>query len=80
MDFVPLPSFARIASRYGGSSGVHTLSCFAQCRAVALAQLAWRESLRDIEAKHVGQSARVKAVVASVTLLPAEYVEQPSPC
>jgi len=49
MEFVPWTSFARIVQRYGGDSGVRTLSCAEQFRAMAFAQLTWRESLRDIE-------------------------------
>jgi transposase len=50
MEFVPWTSFARIVQRYAGNSGVRTLSCAEQFRAMAFAQLTWRESLRDIEA------------------------------
>jgi hypothetical protein len=49
MDFVPWTSFARIVTRYGGDSGVRSLSCTEQFRAMAFAQLTYRESLRDIE-------------------------------
>jgi hypothetical protein len=50
MEFVPWSSFARIVQRYSGNAGVRTLSCAEQFRAMAFAQLTWRESLRDIEA------------------------------
>ena len=50
MEFVPWTSFARIVQRHGGNSGVRSLSCAEQFRAMAFAQLTWRESLRDIEA------------------------------
>ena len=50
MEFVPWTSFARIVHRYSGNAGVRTLSCAEQFRAMAFAQLTWRESLRDIEA------------------------------
>ena len=50
MEFVPWTSFARIVQRHAGDSGVRTLSCAEQFRALAFAQLTWRESLRDIEA------------------------------
>lgn len=50
MEFVPWTSFARIVDRYSGNAGVRTLSCAEQFRAMAFAQLTWRESLRDIEA------------------------------
>ena len=49
MEFVPWTSFARIVARYGGDSGVRSLSCTEQFRAMAFAQLTYRESLRDIE-------------------------------
>ncbi len=49
MEFVPWTSFARIVARYGGDSGVRTLSCTEQFRVMAFAQLTSRESLRDIE-------------------------------
>ena len=49
MEFVPWTSFARIVQRHGGNSGARTLSCAEQFRAMAFAQLTWRESLRDIE-------------------------------
>jgi hypothetical protein len=50
MEFVPWTSFARIVQRYSGTAGVRRLSCAEQFRAMAFAQLIWRESLRDIEA------------------------------
>jgi len=36
--------------RYGGNAGVRRLTCAEQFRAMAFAQMTWRESLRDIEA------------------------------
>jgi hypothetical protein len=50
MEFVPWTSFARIVTRYAGNSGVRSLPCTEQFRAMAFAQLTYRESLRDIEA------------------------------
>ena len=49
MEFVPWTSFARIVAQYGGDSRVRSLSCPEQFRAMAFAQLTYRESLRDIE-------------------------------
>ena len=49
MDFLPWSTFARIVARYGGDGRVRTLSCAEQYRAMAFAQLTYRESLRDIE-------------------------------
>jgi hypothetical protein len=50
MDFLPWKTFSRIVTRYDGDSRVRTLSCGEQYRAMAFAQLTYRESLRDIEA------------------------------
>ena len=62
MDFVPWTSFTRIVDRYGGNSGVRTLSCAEQLRAMAFAQLTWRESLRDIEASLAANASKLYAM------------------
>jgi hypothetical protein len=49
MDFLPWKTFGRIIAHYDGDSRVRTLSCGEQYRAMAFAQLTYRESLRDIE-------------------------------
>src|SRR5271169_3040152 len=49
MDFVPWTTFTKIVSRYAGDHRVRALSCAEQYRAMAFAQLTYRESLRDIE-------------------------------
>ena len=49
MEFIPWTSFSRIVDRYGGDSRVRSLPCTEQFRAMAFAQLTYRESLRDIE-------------------------------
>lgn len=49
MEFLPWTTFARIVERYGGDRRVRTLSCAKQYRAMAFAQLTYRESLRDIK-------------------------------
>ena len=49
MDFLPWSTFARIVARYGGDARVRTLCCAEQYRAMAFAQLTYRESPRDIE-------------------------------
>ena len=59
MEFVPWTSFARIVQRYSGSAGARTLSCAEQFRAMAFAQLTWRESLRDIEASLSANAAKL---------------------
>ncbi len=59
MEFVPWTSFARIVARYGGDSGVRSLPCTEQFRAMAFAQLTYRESLRDIEACLLANQAKL---------------------
>ena len=62
MEFVPWTSFTRIVQRYGGNSGMRTLSCAEQFRAMAFAQLTWRESLRDIEASLSANGSKLYAM------------------
>jgi hypothetical protein len=50
MDCLPWSTFARIVARYRGDRSVQTFPCTEQYRAMAFAQLTYRESLRDIEA------------------------------
>jgi hypothetical protein len=49
MDFVPRHTFRRRVKRYGGDDGVRRFTCWQQFLAMSLAQLTFRESLRDIE-------------------------------
>jgi len=50
MDFLPPRVFERCVERYQGDFSVKRFSCLDQFRAMAFAQLTYRESLRDIEA------------------------------
>lgn len=50
MDCLPWSTFMRIVARYHGGHSVQTFPCPEQYRAMAFAQLTYRESLRDIEA------------------------------
>lgn len=59
MDFLPWKTFHRIVARHGGDKGVRTLTCAEQFRAMAFAQLTYRESLRDIEACLRAQAAKL---------------------
>ena len=59
MDFLPWTSFARSVARYGGDRRVRSLTCAEQFRAMAFAQLTYRESLRDIEACLTAQPAKL---------------------
>ena len=58
MDFLPWTTFARYVARYSGDKGVRKLTCAEQFRAMAFAQLTYRESLRDIEACLSAQEAK----------------------
>ena len=62
MDFLPWSTFTRIVSRYGGDWRVRTLSCAEQYRAMAFAQLTYRESVRDIETCLSAQGAKLYAM------------------
>ena len=62
MEFVPWTSFARIVQRYSGNAGTRALSCAEQFRAMAFAQLTWRESLRDIEASLGANATKLYAM------------------
>jgi hypothetical protein len=59
MDFLPWTTFTRIVARYGGDRGVRVFNCAEQFRAMAFAQLTWRESLRDIEVCLSAQTAKL---------------------
>ena len=59
MDFLPWSTFTRIVGRNGGDRGVRTLTCAEQYRAMAFAQLTYRESLRDIETCLSAQAAKL---------------------
>jgi hypothetical protein len=59
MDFLPWSTFARLVERYGGDHRVRTLSCVEQYRAMAFAQLTFRESLRDIETCLSAQASKL---------------------
>lgn len=50
MAWMPWTSFDRIVKRYEGDRGVRSFPCTEHFRAMAFAQLTWRESLRDVEA------------------------------
>jgi hypothetical protein len=59
MDFVPWSTFGRIVTRHGGDTRVRALTCGEQYRAMAFAQLTYRESLRDIEACLSAQASKL---------------------
>jgi hypothetical protein len=59
MDCLPWSTFTRIVARYHGDHSVQTFLCTEQYRAMAFAQLTYRESLRDIEACLSAQPAKL---------------------
>jgi hypothetical protein len=59
MDCLPWSTFARIVARFHGDHSVQTFPCTEQYRAMAFAQLTFRESLRDIEACLSAQPAKL---------------------
>ena len=59
MEFVPWTTFARLVERYCGDHRVRTLTCAEQYRAMAFAQLTYRESLRDIQTCLSAQAAKL---------------------
>ena len=62
MDFIPWSTFTRLVDRYDGDLRVRALSCAAQYRAMAFAQLTYRESLRDIETCLAAQAGKLYAM------------------
>ena len=50
MDYLPMKSFRRCVDRYQGNFAIKNFTCLDQFRAMAFAQMTYRESLRDIEA------------------------------
>jgi hypothetical protein len=62
MDFIPWTSFDRLVAKYGGDVRVRKLRCTEQFRAMAFAQMTYRESLRDIEACLNAQPAKLYGI------------------
>jgi hypothetical protein len=72
MDCLPWSTFARIVARYHGDHSVQTFPCTEQYRAMAFAQLTYRESLRDIEACHCGLVPKGEMPVAVAVIPPGD--------
>jgi hypothetical protein len=76
MDFVPWTSVDRLVAKYDGDLRVRKLRCTEQFRAMAFAQLTFRESLRDIESCLAAQPSKLygmgfRSPVAKSTLADA---------
>jgi hypothetical protein len=76
MEFVPWTSFAHVVHGHDGNSGVRTLSCAEQFRAMAFAQLTWRESLRDIETSLSANAMGFRSAIKRSTLADAQRIAQ----
>ena len=79
MEHLPLSTFHRCVARYSGTHKVKRFSCLDQYLAMALAQLTYSESLRDIEACLRTQSSKLyhlgfRSTVARNTLANANAV------
>ena len=59
MDFLSWKTFHRIVDRSDGDRDVKSMTCAEQFRVMALAQLTYRESLRDIEVCLSAQSTKL---------------------
>jgi hypothetical protein len=73
---LPLTTFRRCVTRYGGARKVKSFSCLDQYLSMAFAQLTYRESLRDIEACLRAQAGKlyhmgIKSRVSRSTLADA---------
>ena len=51
LDFLPTYQFRKCVERYQGNRGLKGLSCWDHFLCMSFAQLTYRESLRDIEAR-----------------------------
>jgi hypothetical protein len=76
MDFVPWTGVDRLVAKYDGDLRVRKLRCTEQFRAMAFAQLTFRESLRDIESCLAAQPSKLygmgfRSPVAKSTLADA---------
>jgi len=76
---LPLTTFRRCVTRYGGEHKVKSFSCLDQYLCMAFAQLTYRESLRDIEACLRAQASKlyhmgIRARVSRSTLADANEV------
>src|ERR1019366_1775037 len=76
---LPLTTFRRCVTHYGGEHKVKSFSCLDQYLCMAFAQLTYRESLRDIEACLRAQASKlyhmgIRARVSRSTLADANEV------
>lgn len=76
MQHAPLSTFHRCVAKYGGERRVGAFTCLEQFYCMAFAQLAYRESLRDIEACLRAQESKlyhmgIRSLVSRNTLAQA---------
>lgn len=81
MEHLPWQTFRRIVERYGGDRRIREFSCANQFRCIAFAQLAYRESLRDIETCLRAQSAKLYhlGIRGAVARSASDRVNSPAP-
>jgi hypothetical protein len=70
MEFLPWKTFHRIVDRYGGDHRTRCLSCAAQFRVMAFAQLTYRESLVAIIKKDPQLDASLHTLMALASPVP----------
>lgn len=59
MDLLPWTTLHRILKRYGSDRRVRTLRCAEQYRIIAIAQMTFRENLRDLKVCLATQAAKL---------------------
>ncbi len=79
LDHLPMHEFRKCVARYGGDHRIKTFSCWDQFLCMIFAQLAYRESLRDVVACLRSQSQRLyhmgfRSLVSRSTLADANEV------
>ena len=79
LDYLPMHEFRKCVARYRGDHRIKTFSCWDQFLCMIFAQLAYRESLRDIVACLRSQSQRLyhmgfRSLVSRSTLADANEV------
>jgi len=79
LDYLPMHEFRKCVARYHGDHRIKTFSCWDQLLCMIFAQLAYRESLRDIVACLRSQSQRLyhmgfRSLVSRSTLADANEV------
>ncbi len=87
IDFLPKKIFRQCVNRYNGNHRVCSFTCYNQFLCMAFAQLAYRESLRDIECclramreklYHIGIRGKVSRTYIDLNMVRTGAVKHPS--